>query len=55
MIKQWITIIKIKTTIMLLKSVQIDRNEYVNDSQMFGGYQKKSIFCMQNLTTCVTI
>ena len=49
MIKQWITIIKIKTTIMLLKIVQIYRNEYVNDSQMFGGYQKTIDFLYAEL------
>lgn len=39
MIKQWIIKIKIKAAIMLLKSVQIYYNEYVNDSQMC--YNKK--------------
>lgn len=34
MIKQWIIKIKIKIAIILLKSVQIYYNEYVNDSQM---------------------
>ena len=39
MIKQWITKIKIKTAIILLKSIQTHRNECVNDSQMC--YNKK--------------
>lgn len=39
MIKQWIIKIKIKIAIILLKSVQIYYNEYVNDSQMC--YNKK--------------